>query len=91
MFTVLLLVFFLVMVIQTMQKDGIKSGDDGGITQRQDFKSSPLALLFHGLDQKTLRGLGTAGTSNEAGRPAKDAKSMVVRFERSEKGWNFTG
>ncbi|KAK5449383.1 hypothetical protein LTS15_008927 [Exophiala xenobiotica] len=79
--TALTLIFLTVMVIETGR----------GEMKRHDWKSEPLAMMFHGLDDQTIK-------MTEAERLArrKDmrdaAKQVVVRLGEDENGgWRFVG
>ncbi|KAI1144214.1 hypothetical protein F5Y05DRAFT_21474 [Hypoxylon sp. FL0543] len=55
---------------------------------RQDYKSSPLALLFH-----RLGGVGTEGLTSDitsSGELQKKAKGMRVVFQGTDDVWRFT-
>jgi hypothetical protein len=61
-----------------------------GETKSHDWKSAPLALMFHGLDDEVVRG-------TEAGRLVKlkdmqdRAARVYVRLGRNKHGWVFIG
>lgn len=79
---VLTVIFFIGVLIQTSPKDE---------TSEHNYKSSALALLFHGLEQKTVRrGLGAKG---RASAMAKEAKEIYVKLGQSgtgaDRGWRF--
>jgi Protein of unknown function (DUF3176) len=76
----LAIIFFICMVFETRR----------GQTSRHDWKSSPLALLFHGLDREALKGeetfdfVSTKEMDQIAGR-------TPVRLSQTEHGWQFVG
>lgn len=73
------ILFFIVMVSQTGR----------GQDRFHDWKSSPLALIYHGLDQDTLGhhdGSGLACMRDMV----EHAKDLQVRLSRTEKGWKLT-
>lgn len=75
---VLTLVFFIGVLVQTRPKDE---------TTHHNYKSSALALLFHGLEQRTVdRGLGKFG---RASRIAKEAEGIYVQLQGTQRGWGF--
>ena len=75
----LMLFFFVIMIFVT------RKGHD----QAYDWKSSPLALLYHGLDQDTLnqREHGMLGRVRDM---QKNATDFQVRLTRTEKGWKLS-
>ncbi|KAL9616773.1 MAG: hypothetical protein Q9160_008398 [Pyrenula sp. 1 TL-2023] len=79
---VLTLIFFIGVLVQTRPQDE---------TSEHNYKSSALALLFHGLEPKTVRrGLGAKGRTSAM---AKEAKGIYVKLGQSgtgaERGWRF--
>lgn len=70
------------MIVQT------KRGQQG---VHHDFKSSPLALLFHGLGDDIQRRVERVhgGESNEVAELKSEAKDMWVRLRPTRKGWRF--
>lgn len=75
----LAIIFFVCMVYETRR----------GPTSRHDWKSSPLPLLFHGLDREALRKEDLVDVVR-----AKEmdliAARMPVRLAETENGWHFT-
>lgn len=72
--------FFVAMVVQTRSKDAIISGS-------QNYKSSVLPLMFHGLEGEitekfSLPKRGTAEMENAS-------KGIYVRLKPTDKGWKF--
>ncbi|KAF2137075.1 uncharacterized protein K452DRAFT_194758, partial [Aplosporella prunicola CBS 121167] len=55
-------------------------------TWRRDWKSSPLALLFHGLDEKTRRKKGELKRKDDMYAASKEIK---VRLRKVDEGWRF--
>jgi hypothetical protein len=84
-FTGLVLVFFLVLIFETMP-----SGQENETRQEHDFKGSPLALLFHGFEGGTLAALDDGSASNKKKDLEKVAKTMRVRLVNSRHGWKFS-
>jgi hypothetical protein len=84
-FAAVLLLFFTALVLETMPR-GQASTD----SQQHDFKGSPLALLFHGLDEKTLAGVGDRSALHDTRELGKVAGTTRVRLMRSEHGWKFS-
>ena len=76
----LCIVFFASMILKTQ---GTKSS-------RHDWKSSPLALLFHGLDGEVIINRNEAAESVRAKEMEIVAERTSVRLSKTEKGWNFT-
>jgi hypothetical protein len=77
---ILMIMFFTAMVIKTnVSQHGL----------RHDFKTSPLALMFHGLDPDLQYRLGAVVESNRVGDLTEDAKSLLVTLSPTEKGWRF--
>jgi hypothetical protein len=76
----LAIIFFISMVFETRR----------GQTSRHDWKSSPLALLFHGLDREALKReeLSELVRVNEMERIAV---RTPVRLSQTERGWQFVG
>ena len=81
-FVALLLLFSVTMVFQTKAERP---------RNQQDFKSSSLALLFHGLDNRVMQTLGEKGVSNSVDALKQDAKGVLVRFGMTDRGWAFVG
>lgn len=77
---VLSLIFFASMVLQTR----------GTKTSRHDWKSSPLALLFHGLDREAITSCSEIAESVGTKEMETIAKETSVRLSKTEDGWNFT-
>jgi hypothetical protein len=84
-FTVAVLLFFVALLLETMPREQASTD-----TQQHDFKGSPLALLFHGLDEKTLASLGDKSVLHDTRELKKAAKATRVRLMRSEHGWKFS-
>jgi hypothetical protein len=83
--TILLLVFFVALILETtIGRSKI------GSSQPHDFKGSPLALLFHGMDHKILADLDDRSALNEKQDLERLAKTMNVRFAQSRDGWKFS-
>lgn len=76
----LCIMFFASMILKTQ---GTKSS-------RHDWKSSPLALLFHGLDGEVIINRNEAAESVRAKEMEIIAERTSVRLSKTEKGWNFT-
>jgi hypothetical protein len=73
----LTLAFFVAVLVETTHQ-----------RSRLDWKSSSLALLFHGLDPETGDALrAPPETSSEMKRAAERIK---VRFKRTDRGWGFS-
>ncbi|KAL9106213.1 MAG: hypothetical protein Q9227_008746 [Pyrenula ochraceoflavens] len=77
---VLTLVFFAGMVVQTRPKDE---------TSAHDYKTSALALMFHGLEPQTVAKGVSVGRSGSAAALERQARGIFVRLGTSEKGWRF--
>lgn len=75
----LAIIFFISMIIETR----------GTETSRHDWKSSPLALLFHGLDRDAIINRDEMAESVRASEMEKIAKQTPVRLSRTENGWQF--
>lgn len=73
---VLTIIFLVVMIIETSR---YHNGDA--------FKSSSLALLFHGLDAEARSQYGEMGSVRDM---EVAAKQMRVRLRRTDKAWEFT-
>lgn len=69
------LVFLVAMIVQTTSR-----------ANGRDWKSSPLALLFHGLDPSLRSQLSFVERLDEMERTAKQ---LGVQLKRTEKGWQF--
>jgi hypothetical protein len=75
----LTIIFFVSMVIETR----------GAETSRHDWKSSPLALLFHGLDRDAIIDRHEMAESVQAKEMRKIAEHTPVRLSQTENGWQF--
>jgi DNA polymerase IIIc chi subunit len=73
-------VFFVCTVFETRRGD----------TSRHDWKSSPLALLYHGLDRQSLQSEEPVQLV-KAKEMEKLAEHMTVRLSQTEHGWQFVG
>ncbi|KAF1844329.1 uncharacterized protein K460DRAFT_369193 [Cucurbitaria berberidis CBS 394.84] len=86
---VLTLLFFVWVVVQAKldqsQLRKIWEGE-GMHAPFYDFKSSALALLFHGLDDNSRRELEEVGSTSEMEKISKDVKIQLVA---TEKGWKL--
>lgn len=76
----LAIIFFICMVFETRH----------GETSRHDWKSSPLALLFHGLDRESLKREDLADLTG-VGEMERTAGRTPVRLSQTENGWQFVG
>jgi Protein of unknown function (DUF3176) len=72
------IVFFICMVFETQR------GEAGS----HDWKSSPLALLFHGLDREALN-KGESTRTVRAKEMVRIAERTPVRLKQTEDGWQF--
>lgn len=77
----LTLVFFVFVLLSTRP--------DYNARNKTSWKSSPLALLFHGLDQDVLSNEQVRGDLTRKEEMDAIAKSLVVRLSPTGKGWNF--
>jgi Protein of unknown function (DUF3176) len=75
----LAIIFFISMIIETR----------GAETSRHDWKSSPLALLFHGLDRDSIMNRDEIAESVRAREMSKIAEHTPVRLSQTEHGWQF--
>ncbi len=75
----LAIIFFVSMIFETR----------GAETSRHDWKSSPLALLFHGLDPETITNRDGISESVGAKEMQKIAERTPVRLSQTENGWQF--
>lgn len=73
---VLTLVFLIAMIVETSRD-----------RERHDWKSSALALLFHGLDPEVRAQHGDMHTVQEM---ESTAREMRVQLTHGDKGWEFT-
>jgi Protein of unknown function (DUF3176) len=73
------IIFFVGMVIVTR----------GAEMSRHDWKSSPLALLFHGLGRDAILGGDEISKSVRAQEMEKIAEQTPVRLSQTENGWRF--
>jgi hypothetical protein len=73
------LTFFVFMLIETTAEQHYA----------HDWKSSPLPLMFHGLDEDTLDNHDTSNLI-QVHEMEKTAGSVLVRLSPTEKGWKFT-
>ena len=73
------LIFFFSMVLKTR----------GTTTSRNDWKSSPLVLLFHGLHQEVI---ANREVSESVGAKEMEmiAEKIFVRLSNTDNGWSFT-
>ena len=78
---VLALIFFVAMLFET-------SHGDSGRTDL-DWKSSPLALIFHGLDHDTARQTDERFSLLWTRDMEDVAKEMAVRLSQSDSGWKL--
>jgi hypothetical protein len=76
----LMILLFIAMLLETR----------GGEERDRNWKSSPLALMYHGLDQDTLFEHKHGGTNRVEGM-IEDAEQLHMRLIRTEKGWKFMG
>ena len=72
----LTILFFVVMVFKTETEEHCFHA----------WKSSPLALLYHGLDQEVVARHDQAG---EMGDMIEDAQKLQVRLSRTDQGWKL--
>jgi hypothetical protein len=81
---VMMLVFFVGMALETRNRRGVQAID-------HSFKSSPLALMVHGLDSEVQDKLATPveKTGGEKGLGRSEAKKVVVRLSPTEHGLRF--
>jgi hypothetical protein len=82
-FTLLLLLFFAAMIIQTTPRR-MRTAFDA-----QNFKASPLALLFHGLSLEATEWSNNNFACADTKEMEKAAESMFVQFSQSGRGWHF--
>ena len=73
-------VFFVCMVFETRRGD----------VSRHDWKSSPLALLYHGLDRQFPK-TGEPAQLYRAKEMEVLAEHMTVRLSQTKYGWQFVG
>ena len=76
----LCLIFFVSMVLKTRDSK----------TSRHDWKSSPLALIFHGLEREAIINRNEVAESIGAKEMEMIAERTSVRLSKTENGWNFT-
>ncbi len=76
----LMIVFFIGMLLETRR----------GEERDRNWKSSPMALMYHGLDHDTLIEHEHSDTSRVEDL-TDDAKELHVRLIRTDKGWKFVG
>ncbi|KAF7512331.1 hypothetical protein GJ744_001899 [Endocarpon pusillum] len=74
------IVFFICMIFETRRIG----------TSRHNWKSSPLPLLFHGLEREALQTVQSAELVR-AEQMEKAAKRTSVRLSQTEGGWQFVG
>lgn len=88
----LTLLFFVWMVIQA-QKDQSRLhktwAGEGIPNPFHNFKSSSLAVLFHGLDPNSLKQLADIGSTNRQKELAKMSKHTKVQLVPTEQGWKL--
>ena len=75
----LLLVFFAAMVWETARD----------VHRARGWKSSPLALMYHGLDPE-VRQRHSGGDLVDSEDMERDSRGLAVRLAQTEKGWVFT-
>lgn len=75
----LAIIFFVSMIFETR----------GAETSRHDWKSSPLALLFHGLDREAIINRDEIAESVRVREMEKIAEHTPVRLSQTENGWQF--
>ncbi|KAF7509296.1 hypothetical protein GJ744_008190 [Endocarpon pusillum] len=75
----LAIIFFIVMVFETRHRE----------ISRHDWKSSPLALLFHGLDRLSM-GNGEYASVTQASEMERIADHTPVRLAQTSYGWQFS-
>jgi hypothetical protein len=80
MTTLLLLVFFGAMIVQTKGAQ---------VSPYHDFKSSALTLLYHGLEGESLKETGGAGKSNSEYKLEEMAKGVAVQLVHTDMGWKM--
>jgi hypothetical protein len=83
-FTLLLLLFFAAMIIQTTPRRMRTA------VVAQDFKASPLALLFHGLSPETPAWSHNKFAYANAKEMEKAVETIVDQFSQSRSGWHFS-
>jgi hypothetical protein len=90
--TLLLLLSFVAMIVETTT-----SGSHGSAFAGQqlvhDFKASPLALLFHGLEPQGHESSAQVSCDEVYDTKAmeKTAEGIYVQFTPSDMGWHFVG
>ena len=88
----LTLVFFLYVVVKSRgdQAELRKAWESEGVhAPFYDFKSSALALLFHGLDDDSRRQLIDVGSTNRTGEMAKRSRDVRIQLVATERGWKL--
>jgi hypothetical protein len=90
---VLTLLFFALVVLQTGRDQSRllemwKSGDAPATLH--DFKSSPLIVLFHGLDETSQRELAHIGRTNHQKEMEQVSKQTKVQLVATEQGWKLS-
>ncbi|KAF2828783.1 hypothetical protein CC86DRAFT_319841 [Ophiobolus disseminans] len=88
----LTLVFFLYVVVKARgdQAELRRAWETEGVhAPFYDFKSSALALLFHGLDDDSRRQLIDVGSTNRTAEMAKRSKDVKIQLVATERGWKL--
>ncbi|KAF6810807.1 hypothetical protein CPLU01_15228 [Colletotrichum plurivorum] len=67
---------------------GRRWGRDGG-RWSADWKSSPLALLFHGLDDNLHQGYGEVSSARSMNRAARQIKAQLMEDSGNRGSWRF--
>jgi hypothetical protein len=88
----LTLVFFIYVVVksrgdQAELRNAYKS--EGIYALYYDFKSSALALLFHGLDDASRRELINVGSTNRTAEMIRRSHDVKIQLVATEKGWKL--
>lgn len=89
----LTLLFFLYVVVKTRgdQAELRKAWENKGVhAPFYDFKSSALALLFHGLDDDSRRQLIDVGGTNRTGEMERRSRDVKIHLVATKRGWKLS-
>ena len=86
-----LLIFLPMMIINTRSAGSRdeQHGDSFNLPQQHDFKSSTLAVLFHGLETQDKDQHGKSGTRNTSRELEEESKTVMVQMVMTRNGWKL--
>lgn len=82
----LLLLFFIAVILETRSAQALDDRTGENIKTSHNLKSSALAVLLHGLDQRSLDQMKDVSVANDVKEIEAASKTRKVRFDMTDQG-----